>query len=219
MLLRWTLPSNGSAPRETFSYFSVDRFCHGLYRRLWHSRGNFLSSARLDQRSLRPIGDVRFYGRNQEQSGHRLVRCKCPLLGVKQTWPFAGNPLSRSLLRVKRTSAVALHMSAYDPKRTSIGDQLRMSEPPIGRGLPQNQRRLRSGSELPNANLVTAITVPTRKRPYYSKLKKEAAMRQTVLTAVVATLLITSALTQQRHFFDNRRALEQGWSVAQCRTI
>jgi len=50
-----------------------------------------------------------------------------------------------------------------------------------------------SGSELPIANLVTAITVRTRKRPYYSKLKKEAAMRQTVLIAVVATLLIASA--------------------------
>ncbi|MGB7657674.1 MAG: hypothetical protein WBL96_04965 [Pseudolabrys sp.] len=47
-----------------------------------------------------------------------------------------------------------------------------------------------SGSELPNANLVTRVTLGTRKRPYYSKLKEEAAMRQTVLTAVVATLLI-----------------------------
>jgi hypothetical protein len=33
-------------------------------------------------------------------------------------WPVAGIPLSRSLLGVKRTWAVALHMSAYDPKRT-----------------------------------------------------------------------------------------------------
>ena len=105
------------------------------------------------------------------------------------------------LLGVKRTCRFALHMSAFDPKRTSIGDQLRMSEPPIGRGLPQNRRRLRSGSELPNANLVTAITVRTRKRPYYSKLKKEAAMRQTVLTAVVATLLITSAPHTAKAFF------------------
>ena len=31
---------------------------------------------------------------------------------------FCGDPLSRSLLRVKRTSAVALQMSAFDPKRT-----------------------------------------------------------------------------------------------------
>ena len=31
---------------------------------------------------------------------------------------LCGNPLSRSLLRVKRTSACALQMSAYDPKRT-----------------------------------------------------------------------------------------------------
>src|SRR6476660_594247 len=34
------------------------------------------------------------------QSRHRLVRCKCPLSGVKRTWPFA------------------LQMSASDPKRT-----------------------------------------------------------------------------------------------------
>ena len=32
---------------------------------------------------------------------------------------FAGIPLSRSLLGVKRTWAIALHMSASDPKRTS----------------------------------------------------------------------------------------------------
>ena len=31
---------------------------------------------------------------------------------------LCGNPLSRSLLGVKRTSLIALHMSAYDPKRT-----------------------------------------------------------------------------------------------------
>src|SRR5262245_64779812 len=33
-------------------------------------------------------------------SGHRLLHCTCPLSGVKRTCPFA------------------LHMSAYDPKRT-----------------------------------------------------------------------------------------------------
>jgi hypothetical protein len=32
-----------------------------------------------------------------------------------------GNPLSRSLLGVKRTWVDALHMSAYDPKRTWVG--------------------------------------------------------------------------------------------------
>jgi hypothetical protein len=31
---------------------------------------------------------------------------------------FAGSPLSRSLLGVKRTWAGAVQMSAYDPKRT-----------------------------------------------------------------------------------------------------
>ena len=35
------------------------------------------------------------------QSGHAELHCTCPLLGVKRTCPFA------------------LHMSAYDPKRTS----------------------------------------------------------------------------------------------------
>ena len=34
------------------------------------------------------------------QSGHPTLRRTCPLLGVKRTWP------------------AALHMSAYDPKRT-----------------------------------------------------------------------------------------------------
>jgi hypothetical protein len=32
---------------------------------------------------------------------------------------FCGNPLSRSLSGVKRTSMFALQMPAYDPKRTS----------------------------------------------------------------------------------------------------
>jgi hypothetical protein len=35
-------------------------------------------------------------------SGHALVHCKCPLSGVK------------------RTCLLALHMSAYDPKRTEL---------------------------------------------------------------------------------------------------
>ena len=43
----------------------------------------------------------------------------CLLSGVKRTWPFAGGPLSRSLLGVKQTWRFAAHMSAYDPKRTS----------------------------------------------------------------------------------------------------
>ena len=36
----------------------------------------------------------------------------------KADMTFCGDPLSRSLLRVKRTWAVALQMSAFDPKRT-----------------------------------------------------------------------------------------------------
>src|SRR5262249_37253211 len=40
-------------------------------------------------------------------------------LGGKADMTFAGSPLSRSLLGVKRTWLVAPHMSANDPKRTS----------------------------------------------------------------------------------------------------
>src|SRR5262245_55560492 len=39
--------------------------------------------------------------------------------GGKADMAVCGCPLSRSLLGVKRTSSVALHMSANDPKRTS----------------------------------------------------------------------------------------------------
>ena len=47
--------------------------------------------------------------------------CAAPMsaYGGKADMAFCGNPLSQSLLRVKRTSAVGLHMSASDPKRTS----------------------------------------------------------------------------------------------------
>jgi len=53
------------------------------------------------------------------QSGHEVLRCTCPLSGVKADMTSCGNPLSRSLLGVKRTWLFAQHMSAYDPKRTS----------------------------------------------------------------------------------------------------
>jgi hypothetical protein len=41
-------------------------------------------------------------------------------LGGKADMTLCGNPLSRSLLGVKRTWLVAAHMSAFDPKRTSL---------------------------------------------------------------------------------------------------
>jgi|SoiMethySBSTD1v2_1073268.scaffolds.fasta_scaffold1164739_2 hypothetical protein len=40
-------------------------------------------------------------------------------IGGKEDMGLCGNPLSRSLSGVKRTCPFALHMSAYDPKRTS----------------------------------------------------------------------------------------------------
>jgi hypothetical protein len=38
--------------------------------------------------------------------------------GGKADMAVCENPLSRSLLEAKRTCSFALHMSAYDPKRT-----------------------------------------------------------------------------------------------------
>src|SRR5215471_2374682 len=38
--------------------------------------------------------------------------------GGKADMSFCGSPLLRSLLGVKRTCSCALHMSAFDPKRT-----------------------------------------------------------------------------------------------------
>jgi len=52
------------------------------------------------------------------QSGHPSLHRTCPLSGVKQTWFFCGISLSRLLWEAKRTCPFALHMSAYDPKRT-----------------------------------------------------------------------------------------------------
>src|SRR5512132_1608224 len=40
--------------------------------------------------------------------------------GGKADMTVCGNPLSRSLLGAKRTCPFALHMSANDPKRTSL---------------------------------------------------------------------------------------------------
>ena len=41
--------------------------------------------------------------------------------GGKADMTGCRSPLSWSLLGVKRTSPIALHESAYDPKRTSLG--------------------------------------------------------------------------------------------------
>ena len=52
-----------------------------------------------------------------------LVHRTCPLSGVKQTF-LVEIPLSRSLLGAKRTWAIGLQMSAYDPKRHSRADHM-----------------------------------------------------------------------------------------------
>src|SRR5262245_19299892 len=47
--------------------------------------------------------------------------------GSKADMTFAACPLSRSLFGVKRTCLFAAHMSAYDPKRTSVRKRLTSS--------------------------------------------------------------------------------------------
>ena len=56
---------------------------------------------------------------NFENSLNRFAD-KCPLSGGKADMTLCGNPLSRSLSGVKRTCRFALHMSAFDPKRTFV---------------------------------------------------------------------------------------------------
>ena len=48
-----------------------------------------------------------------------LVAPHMSAIGCKADMGFCGITLSRSLLGVKRTSGIALHMSTFDPKRTS----------------------------------------------------------------------------------------------------
>jgi len=47
--------------------------------------------------------------------------CSMSAFGGTADMIACGNPRSRSLLGVKRTSPFALHMSAYDPKQTWAG--------------------------------------------------------------------------------------------------
>ena len=51
-------------------------------------------------------------------SRHLRLHRTLPLSGVERTRWFCLSPLLRSLLGVKRTWVGALHMAAYDPKRT-----------------------------------------------------------------------------------------------------
>jgi hypothetical protein len=54
------------------------------------------------------------------QIGHEVLAALVRF-GGKADMTLCGNPLLRSLLGVERTSPCALHMSAYDPKRTLAG--------------------------------------------------------------------------------------------------
>jgi hypothetical protein len=51
-------------------------------------------------------------------SGHSIYVAFDIAFGGKADMTVCGNPLSRSLLGVKRTCRFALQMSAFDPKRT-----------------------------------------------------------------------------------------------------
>src|SRR5262249_18366167 len=83
-----------------------------------------LSKACLDVRAHalnRPGGNVTgvtIFGTDAVAKRTQLLREVAPKSRVKADMTFCGNPLSRSLLGVKRTWPVAVHMSAYDPKRT-----------------------------------------------------------------------------------------------------
>src|SRR5262249_24361966 len=50
--------------------------------------------------------------------------------GDKADMTVCGSPLSRSLLGLKRTSPIAPHMSAIDPKRTFVSVDRRRARPP-----------------------------------------------------------------------------------------
>ena len=68
-------------------------------RRLWASTCHYIFNRSQTSLSNRPHQCPLL-----ALSGHAELRCTCPLLGVKRTWRFA------------------LHMSAFDPKRT-LGSQ------------------------------------------------------------------------------------------------
>ena len=53
-------------------------------------------------------------------------------VGGKADMTFCGNPLSRSLLGLKRTCPCALHVSANDPKRTSMSRFVRQTAALMG---------------------------------------------------------------------------------------
>ena len=53
---------------------------------------------------------------------HELSAPHMSAFGGKADMALCRNALSRSLVRVKQTWAVALHMSAFDPKRNIGGD-------------------------------------------------------------------------------------------------
>jgi hypothetical protein len=65
-------------------------------------------------------------------SGHGNRASECRLFEAKADMTLCGNLFLRSLMGAKRTCRFALHMSAYDPKRTSIntGLILKVRAPP-----------------------------------------------------------------------------------------
>jgi hypothetical protein len=60
----------------------------------------------------------REYWRREKALDEALKNTFMSAFGGKADMALCGNSLSRSLLGVKRTCLIALHMSAFDPKRT-----------------------------------------------------------------------------------------------------
>src|SRR5262249_26902883 len=69
-----------------------------------------------------PIDDWDFLSCSLRWIGTKTFRAwhRMSAFGCRADMTVCGSPLSRSLLGVKQTSSVAPHMSASDPKRTSL---------------------------------------------------------------------------------------------------
>ena len=147
---------NGSAPRENFSCSSDARFCHRLCLRLWHSRRDFLLSTQHckvepasplndapSRRTVAGPGSLRlhfcstdWHKKIREHERQFLLRdCSCPNDDTAQR-------------------------SDNRPALWHYAESTATQVPPVPdlRG-----DRLCSGSKLPIANLVTGITMRTRK--------------------------------------------------------
>ena len=67
--------------------------------------------------------------------------------GSKADMNFFGNPLSRSLLGVKRTLLIAVRTSAFDPKRTLAASDVHPFSSSYAKQTPPSWSKWRSGNQ------------------------------------------------------------------------